>query len=333
MVAPTMRIFVYEHITGGGMLDDPRMAVLATEGDLMLRALVDDLRAIDGVEVSILRDFRLNADVPAEIRIVRPGEFQVVFGQAVDACDAVWPIAPETDGILFRLTQEILLRGRRLLGTRPDAIAIAASKKATAAVLAQAGIAVACTYTSESDLPPDVSEVVTKMDDGAGCQETLLFSNRQELRVWSKAQAQAKSIFQPYVRGGARSLSILCCDGRGRLLACNRQNVQVHKGVFQFNGVSVNAMPDEGGRYSALANDVCRALPGLWGYCGVDFIEADAGPTVIEVNPRLTTAYAGLRKAIGINPAQLVLELPGALEAAMPVARPRRIVEVVAHAG
>jgi predicted ATP-grasp superfamily ATP-dependent carboligase len=328
-----MRILVYEHITGGGMLDDPRIAVLAPEGDLMLRALVDDLRVIPGVEVSVLRDFRLKAHVPAESRIVRPGEFTVVFGQAVEACDAVWPIAPETDGILFRLTQEILMRGRKLLGARLDAIAIAASKKATAVVLARAGIAVACTYSSESALPPEVSEAVTKMDDGAGCQDTFLFSDREELRTWSKAQAQAKSIFQPYIRGDARSLSILCCDGRGRLLACNRQNVQVRKGVFHFKGVAVNAIPDEGGRYSALANEVCRALPGLWGYCGVDFIEADAGPTVIEVNPRLTTAYAGLRKAIGINPAKLVLGLPGSLEAVMPVAQ-HRIVDVeIAHAG
>jgi predicted ATP-grasp superfamily ATP-dependent carboligase len=329
-----MRILVYEHITGGGMLDDPRIAVLAPEGDLMLRALVEDLSAIPGVEVFILRDFRLKDDVPAESRIVCPGELSGVFGQAAEACDAVWPIAPETDGILFRLTQEILARGRRVLGSRLDAIRIAASKKATAAVLARAGIAVAHTYSSESDLPPEVGEVVTKMDDGAGCQDTLLFSNRNELRIWAQARAHAKSIFQPYIRGGARSLSILCCDGRGRLLACNRQNVQVHKGAFHFNGVGVNAMPDEDGRYSALASDVCRALPGLWGYCGVDFIAADAGPTVIEVNPRLTTSYAGLRKAIGINPAQLVLDLPGSLDVVVPVAQAQRIVDVeIAHGG
>jgi predicted ATP-grasp superfamily ATP-dependent carboligase len=30
---------------------------------------------------------------------------------------------------------------------------------------------------------------------------------------------------------------------------------------------------------------------------------------VLEVNPRLTTSYAGLRDALGINPARLVLDL------------------------
>jgi predicted ATP-grasp superfamily ATP-dependent carboligase len=112
------------------------------------------------------------------------------------------------------------------------------------------------------------------------------------------------------------------------LLACNRQKVGLEHGAFRFDGVSVNAMADRGGRYAALAREIARALPGLWGYCGVDFIETDTGPIVIEVNPRLTTSYAGLRRAIGINPAQLVLELPGSLEAAAGAIKRTRTVEV-----
>ncbi len=66
----------------------------------------------------------------------------------------------------------------------------------------------------------------------------------------------------------------------------------------------------------------------------MDFIETASGPIVIEVNPRLTTSYAGLHRAIGINPAQLVLELPGSLDAAAGAMHRTRAVEVeVAHAG
>jgi predicted ATP-grasp superfamily ATP-dependent carboligase len=65
----------------------------------------------------------------------------------------------------------------------------------------------------------------------------------------------------------------------------------------------------------------------------VDFIETQAGPIVIEVNPRLTTSYAGLRRAIGVNPAHLVLDLPQSLRATGKAHR-RQAVEVeVAHAG
>src|SRR3954466_12142880 len=148
-----MRILVYEHITGGGMLDDPRMAALAPEGEVMLRALVDDLMDIPGTEITVLRDIRLRADLPATILVVQPGRFAAVFRKALFDCDAVWPIAPETDGILSEITSQVLASGRGLLGSRHDAIAVAASKLTTARALAGAGIAVAAVYSNERDVP------------------------------------------------------------------------------------------------------------------------------------------------------------------------------------
>lgn len=329
-----MRIFVYEHITGGGMLDDPRIAALAPEGEMMLRALVDDLTAIPGVEATVLRDARLSADLPASIHTLRTTEeFWPAFRRAADDADAVWPIAPEQDGILTRITGKVIHCDRMLLGCRPDAVEIGASKHATAKVLGRAGLPVIPVYADDKDVPPEVNEIVTKPDDGAGCQETRLFSRRAELRDWLQAHPDPKRILQPFVRGEARSLSMLCCDGRARLLACNRQKVHIAGGAIRFDGVSVNAVPDRDGRYADLASRIARALPGLWGYCGVDFIETAGGPVVVEVNPRLTTSYAGLRRAIGLNPAQLVLGLPRSLESSNDPMRELRSVEVeLAHA-
>ena len=329
-----MKILAYEHITGGGLLGDAHMSALAPEGDAMLRALVDDLTAISGVEVAIMRDARMHADLPATVHPVsNASDFWPAFRRAMRDVDAVWPIVPEQDGLLLRITEEILQAGRVLLGCRPDAVKIATSKHATADVLARAGIATIPTYLDERSVPPEIGAIVVKPDDGAGCQDTLLFRSRSQLWAWLQTTGRAGLVFQPYIDGDARSLSLLCCDGRARLLACNRQKVSVAGGAFEFSGVSVGAVVDSGGRYAALANAIARALPGLWGYCGVDFIETESGPVVIEVNPRLTTSYAGLRRAIGINPAQLVLELPGSLDAATGAMHRMRAIEVeVAHA-
>jgi len=330
-----MKIFVYEHITGGGMLGDGQMSALGPQGDTMLRALVDDLTAIPGVEVAIMRDARLGADLPATLHPVSSAaDFWPAFRSAMRNADAVWPIAPEQDGTLSRITDEILQAGRALLGCRPDAVKIATSKRATADVLARAGVAAVPVYTDERSIPPEVGEIVVKPDDGTGCQDTLLFRSRSQLRAWLRTRARAGLVLQPYVPGDARSLSLLCCEGRARLLACNRQKVSVAGDVFEFSGVSVGAVADEGGQHAALADAIARALPGLWGYCGVDFIETDTGPMVLEVNPRLTTSYTGLHRAIGINPAQLVLELPGSLETVLGAMRRTRGVDVeLAHAG
>jgi predicted ATP-grasp superfamily ATP-dependent carboligase len=224
-----------------------------------------------------------------------------------------------------------LTSGLALLGSRPDAIAVASSKLATARLLARAGIAVAAVVASEQELPAGLREIVAKPDDGAGCQDTLLFGDRDELRAWCRQHAQANTVLQAYVRGEARSHSLLCCDGRVRMLACNRQHVEIHEGVFRFNGVRVNAVAPQ--PYATLASAIARAMPGLWGLCGVVFVETGAGPVVIEVNPRLTTSYAGLHRALGINPARLVLELPASLATALAAQRKTRIVEVAAHAG
>jgi predicted ATP-grasp superfamily ATP-dependent carboligase len=71
----------------------------------------------------------------------------------------------------------------------------------------------------------------------------------------------------------------------------------------------VNGLRDERALFEELADDVAKAIPGLWGYVGIDLILTSSGPVVLEVNPRLTTSYIGLRKSIGRNPAELVLSL------------------------
>ena len=43
----------------------------------------------------------------------------------------------------------------------------------------------------------------------------------------------------------------------------------------------------------------CEAIPGLRGYIGVDLVLTQSEAVVIEVNPRLTTAYLGVREAFG----------------------------------
>jgi predicted ATP-grasp superfamily ATP-dependent carboligase len=59
-----------------------------------------------------------------------------------------------------------------------------------------------------------------------------------------------------------------------------------------------------------LTKEIAEALPGLWGYVGIDFIENhELGPLVLEINPRLTSSYAGIRQATGINVAEQILRL------------------------
>jgi predicted ATP-grasp superfamily ATP-dependent carboligase len=60
------------------------------------------------------------------------------------------------------------------------------------------------------------------------------------------------------------------------------------------------------------------ALPGAFGYLGVDLVlgeSADgADDFVIEINPRLTTSYIGLRAAVEENLAAAMLDIAEGIE-------------------
>jgi tyramine---L-glutamate ligase len=116
-------------------------------------------------------------------------------------------------------------------------------------------------------------------------------------------------VVQPHLPGAAASLSLLCRDGRARLLSCNRQAVRREGGWLRYRGGVVGGAEERRAAYEPLAAGVAAALPGLWGHVGVDLVDDGERPVVIEVNPRLCLPYAGLRSRLGTNPAGLVLAL------------------------
>jgi predicted ATP-grasp superfamily ATP-dependent carboligase len=313
-----LRLLICEYVTGGGFLGQALPAGLAREGDMMLAALVKDVAAVGGIEIVSVRDGRLRgADLPATFHVLAeaddPGR---AWRNAVATVDAVWPIAPETGGALTRLSELVIAGGRTLIGSRPRAVALATSKLATAERLAAYGVAVVPTVRAaaalQDELPAASQGWVVKPDDGAGTESTRLHRRRDDMQRWLVAAPAADNlIVQPYMEGVAGSLSALCQNGRGWLLSCNRQDIAIDNGRFRFRGVVVGGLEQGRLRYEAITAAVAAAMPDLWGYVGIDFIDNDGGPCVLEVNPRLTTSYVGLGRAIGVNPAALVLGLVG----------------------
>ena len=306
-----MRIFLYEHITGGGYTGESLPSSLAHEGDMMLRAIATDLTALPGIEIITTRDPRL---APLEINNVL--EFPVlskdhscrIFHHCSAITEFAWPIAPETEGILEKLTNGIQKSSCKLIGSLPEAVHITASKFKTTQWLTAAGLQTIPTHRYFEDLPQSVQQIVVKPDDGAGCIDTLLLS-RTELEKWWQPNRSDKLILQPYISGESKSLSLLCSEHSARVLSCNRQRVSIRNNQFQFLGVEVNAYPEERLQYQALAEKIKQAIPGLWGYVGVDIIENNYGTFIVDINPRLTTSYVGLSRALNVNIAGMILEL------------------------
>lgn len=305
-----MRIFVIEYITGGGLVNERLGSELLGEAETMVSALLADLGDTPDVQLLVSRDPRLSRPrVPCELVSPREGDdVWKLWRLGMEGCDAVWPVMPETGGLLERVSRLALDAGCRLIGSRPDAVRIAASKLWTSACLCSHGIPVVPTYAVAEPVSEPAARWVSKPDDGVGCEGIRVFETLEALAAALDPEALGNTVVQPYMEGTPASLSLLCHAGEARLLSCNLQQVAEEDGRLHLRRIRVNGLGHRDG-CAELGRAIARAIPDLWGYVGVDLICTDSGPRVLEINPRLTVSYAGLRAALNINPAGLVLRL------------------------
>jgi len=296
-----LKVLAFDYAAAGGPMARRLPRSLRRQGDMLLQALQADLRALPGVELTTM--------APAQDTAQEQQAFSERLEACMEAADAVWPLASESEGLLESLSRDILRANRVLLGSAPGAVRVASSKLGVARALADGGVPVAPTYSPHAALPDERGAWVVKPDDGAGCLDIRLFSDRAAALAWIRAAAAQSYVLQPFIAGKLGSLSLLCCDGVARVLSCNLERVAMRNNRFHFLGSTVNGLGDHDGSLDRLAQQVASAIPSLWGYVGVDFVLTDCGAVVLDVNPRLTAAYAGLHASIGRNPAGLVIEL------------------------
>lgn len=321
-------IFVFEFITGGGLASAPLPPSLAREGALMRDALLRDALDLPDTTVLTLHDTRL--DLPAHpeaerIPVTEAARFDAAFDAALTRADAVLVVAPETGGVLAALAARVEAAGRPLLGCDSATSALTASKSRTARALARAGIAVLPHYTDPDTLPDILGAWAVKPDDGAGCDDLQRLPDRAAAAEALRA-APGGRVAQPWLEGEARSMNLLCVRGHAALLAVNRQILADDGGRITLAALAVGDIPPSPA-HERLAQRIAAALPGLLGPVGVDFVDTDDGPVVVEINPRMSTSACALRDAIGINliAATLAALQRGRLpEPATP--RPQRIV-------
>lgn len=289
----------------------------------MLLAAVADFAALDGHHLITTRDTRLEAELPAgQVYTVQPGGFGDTVAACLAACDAALVVAPETGGVLAGLIERVEEAGVLNLGSSSAAVRVAADKLATADRLAAAGLPVAPTVEAATPAAAASLEfpLVLKPRDGAGCIGLRRVGEVARLEeAWREATAEssgARLIAQPYVPGQHASVSLLC-DGRDALAVSLNSQMIAEGDRFEYRGGVVPLDHPLRERALHVAVAACRAVPGLRGYVGVDIV-LGADATVMEINPRLTTAYTGLRWAIGANLAASLLraargELPGSV--------------------
>jgi len=311
----TMHVFLYEWITGGGLVEEPGAlpATLLAEGSAMLAALAADFSALDGCRVSVLKDIRLDGLALAGCDVTEvhsTAHQQEELMRLAGAADHTLIIAPEFDNILSRSHALARQAGGNLLASTDRFVALTSNKHRTAQRCDEAAIRTPKAVVLEPDaerLPADfVYPAVLKPVVGAGSQNTHLVASAQDEPPpypWRRRLEQ-------YCVGTPASVSFLCGpDHRVPLMPC-RQHVS-SDGHLTYLGGSLLLKEDLAARATELAGRVLNAIPGAVGYVGVDLVLGKAADGsedyFLEVNPRLTTSYVGLRAATGDNLAAALL--------------------------
>jgi len=313
-----VRILVYEFASGGGLAGRDVPASLVREGSAMRAALIADLWAIGMHEIVTTADARCAGDLPRGVEVVtlQRSVAAPMLDSVIADVDAVWLIAPETDGCLEQLAAQVEQHGRTLLGPGAAAIGGASNKAQLARRLADVGIrhprtrSAAAFSRAEAAANEIGYPVVVKPVRGAGSCGVCVAHNALDLRRAVDAARDAggrdEVLVQEYVHGAAASVSLLANGGDVVPLAVNAQTIGLPPSFEYLGGKTPFEHPLAALAVTA-ALDTCRAVAGLRGFVGVDVVLTGADAVVIELNPRLTTAYLGVRAAIDENVAALAL--------------------------
>jgi predicted ATP-grasp superfamily ATP-dependent carboligase len=311
-----MRILVLEFATGGGMAGTPVDASLESEGRAMRDALAADLAAErHHVLVSLDPRFEFSSDA-AVVGKIMPSSAEA-YGPAlerlIDQVDAVWLIAPETGGCHEDIARRVEGRGKPLLGSGSDSIRTASDKAGLGERLEGHGVAYPATVRLPRSTDPDVVArvlsvltfpVVVKPRRGAGSEGVFGYPD-MDATLDEIDRLPVDGLAQEYLSGTAVSVSVLTHGTNAVVVAVNSQELA---GNFRYSGGVTPFDHPDAALAARAALRACGSVPGLRGYVGVDLVIGPRGPVVIEINPRLTTAYLGIRCAIEENLAALAID-------------------------
>ncbi|MBT0160482.1 ATP-grasp domain-containing protein [Candidatus Bathyarchaeota archaeon A05DMB-2] len=321
-----MKLLVFEHASGGGFADAPLPQGVLTEGVAMLRAVIADFKAA-GHEVTTLLDSRVATFSPPlesdfVVSVSSQQETKEALRRLSESADAACVIAPETDKALQLHVASLEQTGVTLLNCSSRAIEEAGDKAVLHEHLRRLGVLMPETMVlSVQDGVTEIKRAVDNLGfpavfkplDGVSCLGLSVVRSEAEVGgAVSKLKRESTSkhfLVQKLVNGVTASVCLISTGDEALPVSLNRQDVTLgaSNAVSSYDGGLVPLDSPLKCDAFAVAKKVVESFRELRGFVGVDLVLTDEEPVVVEVNPRLTMSYVGLRNVTNFNLAHAIV--------------------------
>ena len=324
-----MKILVYEYFSGGGFTFEKFSHSILSEGFGMLRTLISDFLAV-GHQITTIVDSRilklnsLQIDANHIISISSLQDLKQTIIKLSGEVDAAYIIAPETDGILEDILKIIEYAGIISLNCSIGGIAKVSDKLLLNNFLREMDITTPKTIgftTSENFV--DIKEkifknlclpIILKPSIGTSGEGVSIIRNEKNLKkAIQKINSQfkgKKAIAQEYIKGNSVSVSLLASGNKAISISLNKQIVTIERteNNSKYKGGFVPYKTPLKKKCFEISEKIIQSIPGLKGYVGIDLILTDNDVVTLEINPRLTTSYIGVRNVVKLNLAQKIID-------------------------
>ncbi|MFQ5734163.1 MAG: ATP-grasp domain-containing protein, partial [Planctomycetaceae bacterium] len=223
---------------------------------------------------------------------------------------------PETGGLLaerIRIAEEA---GADCCNCSPAATELCGDKLRLCEFLRQRSIpAIETVSLAYGESPHDIGfPCVVKPRDGAGSEGCRRFDSpagrAESVTAGSAFESARECVVQPFLAGVPVSTVALVQDGRRIVFPVGRQVVDGASLRYRGGIVPETVAPGTNEAVAEIVQSCLATLEGLHGLVGFDLICPDdcpREPVLLEINPRLTTAYVGYRNLTQRNLAECVL--------------------------
>jgi predicted ATP-grasp superfamily ATP-dependent carboligase len=156
--------------------------------------------------------------------------------------------------------------------------------------------------------------LIIKPTKGTGCEGISILRSEKSLKAAIlKIRKQTSSedfLVQELIEGMNVSVSLLSSGNRAMAISLNRQDLIIEEPdkMSEYKGGFVPFETPFKNKSFGITEKIVELINGLQGYVGIDLILANKEVFLLEINPRLTTSYIGLRRVININIAQSLLD-------------------------